>query len=218
MLFVTLTLFGLLIALRPLGVTAVLLLLSGARGTVRSLGFAVGWVLTIAVIGIAVVALFQGAQQDSSQRTVSHAAVVLELVVGILALAAAAVMLRRSRARLTERQAPQWLSHLDRVGVVVAFIAGMVAVSHLTVAVASVEIYRAQLSEAGDALALVWLALVGTSSIVVPVVLVGVAPRRYRPHLEQLIASINAHADVVAVIIVAVLGVYLVLRGLTGQK
>ena len=218
MLFVTLTLFGLLIALRPLGVTAVLLLLSGTRGTVRSLGFAVGWVLTIAVIGIAVVALFQGAQQDSSQRTVSHAAVVLELVVGILALAAAAVMLRRSRARLTERQAPQWLSRLDRVGVVVAFIAGMVAVSHLTVAVASVEIYRAQLSEADDALALVWLALVGTSSIVVPVVLVSVAPRRYRPHLARLIASINAHADVVAVIIVAVLGVYLVLRGLTGQK
>jgi hypothetical protein len=217
MLFVTLTLFGLLIALRPLGVTALLLLLSGTRGTIRSLGFAIGWVITIAVIGVAVIVVFQGAEHGSSQRAVSHAAVVLEFVVGVGALAAAGVMLRRSRARLTTRTPPQWLSRLDKVGVALAFLAGVVTVSHLTVAVASVEIYRAQLSAADAALALAWLVLVGTSSIVVPVVLIGIAPRRFRPRLAQLTTSINAHSNEMAIVIVAVLGAYLTFRGVSGQ-
>jgi len=217
MLFVTLTLFGLLIALRPLGVTAVLLLLSGTRGTVRSLGFAVGWIVTIAIIGVAVVAVFQGAQQGSSQRAASDAAVAFELVLGLLALVAAALMLRRSRSRLTETRPPQWLSRLDRVGVTLAFLAGVVAVSHLTVVVASVEIYRAQLSDLDASLALVWVAIVGTSSIVVPVVLVSVAPQRYRPRLARLTESVNAHSNAMAIVIVAVLGTYLVFRGLTGS-
>jgi Sap, sulfolipid-1-addressing protein len=218
MLFVTLTLFGLLIALRPLGVTAVLLLLAGTRGTIRSLGFAIGWVITIAVIGVAVFVVFQGAQRTASQRAVSHAAVVIEFVVGVCALIAAVVMLRRSRSRLTERRPPQWLGRLDKVGVTLAFLAGVVTVSHLTVAVGSVEIYRAHLPETDVALALGWLVIVGTSSIVVPVVLVAVAPERYRPRLAQLTESINAHSHEMAIVIVAVLGAYLMFRGISAQR
>lgn len=216
MLFITLTLFGLLIALRPLGLTAVLLLLAGTRGTIRSLCFAVGWIIMIVLIGIAVIAVFQGAEQGSSEHAVSHAAVLVELVVGILALIAAGVMLKRSRRRLTQRQPPQFLARLDSVGGVIAFLAGMAAVSHVTVALASVEIYRANLSAADAWLALAWLAVVGTSSIVVPVVLVAVAPRRYRPRLAQLAASINAHADAIGIVIVAILGIYLTIRGIMG--
>jgi len=48
---------------------------------------------------------------------------------------------------------------------------------------------------------------------VVPVVLVSVAPRRYRPRLAHLTASIDAHAGDMAIVIVAVLGVYLTYRG-----
>ena len=216
-LFVTLTLFGLLILLRPLGVTAVLLLLAGTRGTIRSLGFAVGWVITIAIIGVAVVVVFQGAQRSASQRAVSHAPVVIEFVVGVSVLIAAVVMLRRSRSRLTERRPPQWLGRLDTVEVTLAFLAGVVTVSHLTVAVASVEIYRAHLPEADVALALGWLVILGTSSIVVPVVLVAVVPERYRPRLAQLTESINAHSHEMAIAIVAVLGAYLMFRGISAQ-
>ena len=59
--------------------------------------------------------------------------------------------------------------------------------------------------------------LVGTSSIVVPVVLIGIAPRRFRPRLAQLTTSINAHSNEMAIVIVAVLGAYLTFRGVSGQ-
>lgn len=215
MLFVSLTLFGLLIALRPLGITAILLLLAGRRGTIRSLSFAVGWVVTIVVIGVAVVLIFKGAEQGSSPHAVSHAAAVLEFALGLVALAAAGVLLRRSRARLMEERPPsRWMARIGNVGIGTAALAGAVAVSHVTVAAASIEIYRAHLSPQAIALAFVWLTIVGTSSIVLPVILVGVAPDRYRPRLARLATTVNAHADTIAVALIAILGVYLTARGM----
>jgi hypothetical protein len=217
MLFIlALTLFGLLIALRPLGLTAVLLLLAGRRGTVRAIGFAIGWIVTIAVTGIAVVAIFHGAQSGSSERAATTAASFGELVLGIAALAAAAAVHTRARRRTTPRPPAKWPERLDRVGIPMALVAGVIAVSHVTAAAASLEIYREHLSQHENLIALVWLAIVGTSAIVIPVVLVTIAPDRFRPELTRISHAIDAHSDQIVAVVLAILGVYLTLRGLSG--
>jgi hypothetical protein len=217
MLFIlVLTLFGLLIALRPLGLTAVLLLLAGRRGTVRAIGFAIGWIVTIAVTGIAVVAIFHGAQSGSSERAATTAASFGELVLGIAALAAASAVHTRARRRTTPRPPAKWPERLDRVGIPMALVAGVIAVSHVTAAAASLEIYREHLSQHENLIALVWLAIVGTSAIVIPVVLVAIAPDRFRPELTRISHAIDAHSDQIVAVVLAILGVYLTLRGLSG--
>jgi hypothetical protein len=217
MLFIlVLTLFGLLIALRPLGLTAVLLLLAGRRGTVRAIGFAIGWIVTIAVTGIAVVAIFHGAQSGSSERAATTAASFGELVLGIAALAAASAVHTRARRRTTPRPPAKWPERLDRVGIPMALVAGVIAVSHVTAAAASLEIYREHLSQHENLIALVWLAIVGTSAIVIPVVLVTIAPDRFRPELTRISHAIDAHSDQIVAVVLAILGVYLTLRGLSG--
>jgi hypothetical protein len=214
--FLVLTLFGLLIALRPLGLTAVLLLLSGQRGTVRSIGFAIGWIVTIAVIGVAVVIAFHGAQTGSSERAATTAASVGELILGVAALAAAGEIRRRGRRRTAPRPPAKWPERLDRVGVPMALVAGIIAVSHVTAAAASLEIYRAHLTSHQDVIAVGWLAIVGTSAIVIPVVLVALSPERFRPELTRMSGWIDAHSDQAASVVLVVLGAYLIARGVTG--
>jgi len=211
-----LTLFGLLIALRPLGLTAVLLLLSGERGVVRSIGFVIGWALTIGLIGIAVIAVFHGAQTDSSARFATEAASFVQLLLGLGALAWAGTLHTRTRRRSAPRPPAKWPERLNRVGIPMAAMAGVIAVSHVTAAAASLEIYRAHLTASQDATALAWLAIVGTSGVLIPIVLVAIAPDRFRPELARMSRAIGARQDRIAVIVLILLGGYLVVRGLQG--
>lgn len=211
-----LTLFGLLIALRPLGLTAVLLLLAGDRGVVRSIGFVIGWALTIGLIGVVVIVAFHGAATASSARFATKAAASLELLLGVAAISSAVTVHNRAKRRTAPRPPARWPERLNRVGIPMAAAAGVIAVSHVTAAAASIEIYRQQLTSAQDATALVWLAIIGTSGVMIPTILVAVAPGRFRPLLTRMSRAIDARSDRLAVIVLAVLGAYLTARGLQG--
>lgn len=211
---------GVGVAVSPVPVIAVILMLLAPHARAAGVAFACGWVLGVsAVAGLVTVLVQPAGSSDGDDPSVVVA--VIKLVLGALTLV---LGLRewRSRPRPGEQpELPGWMSAVDRMTATRA--AGLGALlsavnpKNLTLCVsAGATVGGADLSSGATLTALAVFVVLGSVSVVAPVVAYVVAPARMARVLEELRAWLTANNSTVLAVLLLVIGVALVGKGLGG--
>jgi hypothetical protein len=173
--------------------------------------FLAGAFLTTVTIGIAIVFLLQGTVEGS--RSTFRPAVYL--AGGLLALAAAyAVNRTRGRPRTPGKPSPA--QRAVGGGVAVAFVAGIVLDIFPGVLpfVALAQIAALDASTAGKVAAIIGFYVIMFAFVEVPIVAYAVAPARTTTAISGFNAWLDRNGRLVATVVLAAGGVYLIVRGL----
>jgi threonine/homoserine/homoserine lactone efflux protein len=211
---------GLVIALSPVPVIAVVLLLAGAGGRANGLAFLLGWIAGLALTG-AVVLLVSGAidpSEDSEPRT--WVSVVL-IVLGA-ALVWLAVKQWRARPRSgDEAELPKWMAAIDGFRAPKALGFGVLLAAanpkHLMVTVAAAaEIAGTGVDAGQEAIAYVVFVAIGTAGVGVPVLLRLALGERSHQALDGLRSWMAANHTVLMAAITLVIGANVLGDGLAG--
>ncbi len=208
------------VAISPVPIIAVILMLLAPRAKAASVAFMVGWVLGIAAVVTAVTLLAQpvGEADDGGPSTFSS---VLKLILG-----AAAVLLAvrqwRSRPKPGEEPTlPSWMAAIDSVTAGKAFGLGVVLAAvnpkNLVLCVTGgVIIAGAALSGGETVVAVVVFVLIGSASVMVPVLGYLVARARMQGPLDELRVWLTANNATVMSVLLLVIGVAIFGKGLAG--
>jgi len=211
-LIVAVALLGLAVAFSsPTSVLAVLVLLELPSGIHRSLAFVAGWLGTIALIGVVLVA-FPAADFKRSQTTPSRVASVAELLIGAGLIAGAIVLHRRPPPETPKDPIPEWLTRLVGRHWAIALAAGAFMLTYSLTVVAALEILKAHVSTLDQIVALMIFAAGSIVTIVAPIVFAIVAPQRATAALTRFRGWLTTHSRALSVGVLAVFGVAIVLK------
>ena len=206
------------VALSPVPIIAVILMLATPAGRGNGFAFAVGWVLGLLAVCVAVV-LLAGASDTSS--TASTTVSWVKLGLGALFLLLAVIQWRRRPEPGVEASLPAWMQTIDRFGAGRSLGLGTVLSGvnpkNLALSIASgATIAQAGLSASGNAVAVAVYALIGSVTVVGPVALAVVAPQRSTSTLAHVKAFMSEHNAAIMTVLFLVLGAKLVGDGLSG--
>jgi hypothetical protein len=207
---------GLAIALcSPVSVVTVIVLLTMPSGRRRGIAFVVGWLLAIGLIAAIVVGFAHGQDFSSHKTTPSRAASWAEIAVGaIVVLAAARSLRRRPRGTSTSAsETPKWLARLDRTNWLLAVLVGAFMLTYSLTIAAALEILKANVSAADDALAFGVFAVASVVTIVAPVVLVLAVPERSTEVLVTWRSWLLGNSRTIGLIALVVIGALLIAKG-----
>jgi hypothetical protein len=199
----------------PTSVLAVLVLLSMPSGLRRSYAFLAGWIVTIALIGVALV-VFPALDFQSSRTTPSRTASIAELVVGCFLVVGAVTLHRRPPIgdRPPRDPMPEWLVRLVGRHWAVALAAGGVMLTYSLTIVAILEILKANVDALDRAIALTVFALGSIVTITAPIAYATVAPERAAEHLESWKHWLVGHSRAIGVVLLAGIGGAIILKAL----
>jgi threonine/homoserine/homoserine lactone efflux protein len=207
-----LVILGLAIALEPFPLVAFILILGARHGTRKGLGFILGWLACLVAVLAAVVVL-RGPQPPKPDTLPSTAVLVVKIILGVLLLA---VALRAWRHKGAPRKQPAWTGRLDRLSPWAAAGLGAFLQPWTLVAAGAATVVRADLSHAGDYLALLFFCLLATSSFLVMEVWATLAPQAAAVRLGGVRLWIDGHRDQAIVLVSLVVGLWLAATGLRG--
>ena len=199
-------LLGLAIALSsPTSVLAVYVLLGMPNGVRRAVTFVVGWLATIALIGVLVVVV-PAFNFKSSRTTPSRTASVIELLIGA-ALIGAAVLLHRRPATVNPKDpVPDWLVRLVGRHWAVSLVAGGVMLTYSLTIVAVLEILKANVDALDRSLAVAVFGLTSIVTITAPIIYTVAAPKRAARDLERSRRWLILHSRTIGVVLLTVVG------------
>lgn len=208
--------FALLAAIEPLGVVAFIAIL--VRGGRRNTwGFIVGWMLCACVVAALTVLLAGGAQQHDSSSAISTAGL-LQIALGIAALALLAV--RRARTSRLDPDAPEKPEIPESDNTVgpagAALIAAMVQ-GWPVVGAAVAAVLKATDSGPGRLLGIALVVVVSSSTYLAAQILSGLRPERTAAWLEAVRRGIETHRDRVIDVLLLGAGLWLVVHGVVVQ-
>lgn len=206
------------VALSPVPVIAVILMLATPAGRGNGIAFAVGWVLGLLVVSVAVLLLAGSADTSGgASTTVSWVK---------LGLGAAFVLLgvRQWRTRPAsgeEAPLPAWMQTVDTFGsgrsLGLGAVLSGVNPKNFALSVASgASIAQAGLSTGGDAVAVAVYTVIGSVTVVGPVLLALVSPRRASTTLAHVKAFMATHNAAIMTVLFLVLGAKLLGDGMSG--
>lgn len=175
--------------------------------------FLAGAFLTTVTIGIVIVFVLQGSSLTSGSRSTFRPAVYL--AGGVVALAAAYAV-NRTRGRPTEPGKPSPAQRAVGGGVAVAFVAGIIldVFPGVLPFVALAQIADLDASTAAKVAAIVGFYLIMFAFIEVPILAYLAAPARTTAAISGFNAWLDRNGRLVATVVLAVAGVYLLARGL----
>jgi hypothetical protein len=206
------------VMISPIPIIAVILMLFSPRARANGLSFLVGWIAGLAVVSAIVYVIADGADvatDSSAADTTSTVKVVLGVVLILMAL-------RRWRSRPAPGEAapmPKWMAAIDSVTPVKAVGLGVLlsAINPknliLTVGAAA-GVAQAGVSTGDAVVALVVFVLIGSLSILVPVLAYVFTGERARTMLDGWKAWLQAHNAAVMTVLLLVVGVVLLAKGL----
>ena len=202
------------IAISPVPIIATILMLLAPRARSASIGFAVGWLVGIVVAVGVMGALAQSL--DGGPLLGSTARVVIYAVLGLLLLALA---WREFRHR-AEGGMPGWMSAIDSmsVGKAAALGAAFSALNPKNLglaAVAGVDIGGAGLPAAETFVTVLVFALLAGSTVLIPVIAYLLVPGRIADPLDSLKNWLTANNHTVMAVLLLVLGVAVLGKALT---
>ncbi len=207
-----LVILGLAIALEPFPLVAFILILGAWHGTRKGLGFILGWLACLVAVLAAVVVL-RGPQPPRPHTVPSTAVLVVEILLGLLLLV---VALRAWRRRAAPRKQPSWMGRLDRLSPWAAAGLGALLQPWTLVAAGAATVVRADLSHAGNYLALLLFCLLATSSFLAMELWATLAPQAAAVRLEGVRLWIDDHRDRAIVLVSLLVGLWLAGSGLRG--
>ena len=211
---------GLSVAISPIPIVAVILMLLSGQAARTSTGFLGGWVAGIVVVTVVVLVLV-GQAGNTSAGQPSTVSSVLKLVFGVLALALA---VRQWRERPKPGQAaelPKWMSTIDSFTFAKAlglgFALSAVNPKNLLMCLAAgTTIGAAHLSGGGDVVAVAVFTLIGASTVAIPVIGYLTARSKMAGPLESLRDWLTQNNATVMAVLLAVIGVVLLGKGISG--
>ena len=208
--------FALLAAIEPLGVVAFIAIL--VRGGRRNTwGFIVGWMLCACVVAALTVLLAGGAQQHDSSSAISTAGL-LQIALGIAALALLAV--RRARKSRLDPDAPEKpeIPESDKtVGPAGAALIAAMVQGWPVVGAAVAAVLKATDSGPGRLLGIALVVVVSSSTYLAAQILSGLRPERTAAWLEAVRRGIETHRDRVIDVLLLGAGLWLVVHGVVVQ-
>ncbi len=211
---------ALAVAISPIPIIAIVLTLGTPRARSNGVAFTIGWLAGLAIVGTVVLLASSGnATQDSGgPATWTN---VLQLVLGALFLVLA-VHAWRGRPKTGEAAAlPKWMSTLD------TFTAGkMLGLGLLLSAVnpknlaltvsAATTIAQVGISDGKEASALAVFVLIGSLTIIAPVVIYFTMGTRAKRILDELNGFMAAHNGAIMTVLFLVLAAKLIGEAIAG--
>jgi threonine/homoserine/homoserine lactone efflux protein len=205
--------FAMGIAVSPVPIIGVALMLGTPRARVTGPAFALGWLVGIALVGVVVLLVSNGARREGGQTSDWVSA--LKLVLGVVFLAIG-IRQWRSRPRGGEEPPiPRWLQAIDGFspGRARAWGMGCAAVNPkniLLVIGGAAAIVRAEVPTAGEWVALAIFVAVATLGVGIPVAVYFALGDRSRNFLEGLRRWMSAHNATLTALIFTILAVKLI--------
>lgn len=214
---VDLLLIGLAVTLFPLPVMAFVLVLASPSGVRKGVAFILAWLAClVAVIGIVV--LLTGGQPPAPRSAPSRAAQVATVVIGVGLVGYAWYRRRRlhrgAADRAASEKAPRKASSSDGISLRYAAVLPLLLQPWGMVSAAAVTVVHADLSDAGNVVALVVFCLVATSTLLVMELWMVFSPERAHATLTGLHDWLTRHKEPAVFALCLLLGLWLVSHGL----
>jgi threonine/homoserine/homoserine lactone efflux protein len=208
------------VAISPIPVIAVVLMLGTPQARANGPAFAAGWLAGLTIVGAIVLLLASGnaAEDDGSPAGWTSG---LTLAIGVLFLLMAARIWRGRPAPGQEAEMPKWMQALDTFTAGKSLGAGFLlsAVNPKNLALtlaAAAAIAQTGISGGEEAVALGVFVLLGSVTILAPVVIYFAMGTRAKDILDGLKAWMAAHNAAIMTVLLLVLGAKLIGDAITG--
>jgi len=208
------------VAISPLPIVAVVLMLATTRGRANGPAFILGWVIGLASVGAALLAVAYDVDSPREQVEPATWTSVAVLVGGVVLLVVALRQWRRRPHKMEEARTPRWMEALDKFSPVKAAGAGVVLSAlnpkNLLLAVAgAAAIAQTDISVRRQVVAYMVFVLLATIGVGAPVVVYFAMGERSRALLERLKTSLARKNAVIMAVLFLIIGARLVSAGLS---
>jgi threonine/homoserine/homoserine lactone efflux protein len=209
------------VAVSPVPIIAVILMLLATQAGAASTGFGLGWVLGIVVVTVVALVMANVAGVGGTSAEPSTATSWIKLALGLMLLGVGLLQWRRRPQGDEQAPLPKWMVAIDDFTPGKAFGLGFLlsAVNPknlLMCAAAGVTIAGGGLDTGQQTVAVVIFTLIGSSTVVVPVVGYALAREPMRRPLDELKTWLQANNATVMAVLILVIGVALFGSGLGG--
>ena len=208
------------VAISPVPIIAIVLILGTPRARANGPAFALGWLAGLSIAGGIFLAVASGRAQEEGDGPETWVSIV-KLILGLLfVLLAARIWHRRPRAG-REAQMPGWMRAIDRFTAVRSLVFGVVLSAlnpknlALTIAAAA-AIAETGVSHGESILVLAAFILIGSLSILAPLVVYLAMGARAASILSALQTWMAAHNSAIMTVLLLVLAAKLIGDGIAG--
>jgi Sap, sulfolipid-1-addressing protein len=204
-----LLLIGLVIALEPIPLTTFILVLASKGGARKGAAFIFGWLVSLALVIAATVAVTGNAPPKPNSPP-SLAALAAKMAIGV-ALVLIAVRQRRRMGRPKKpKKQPKWQKSIDSMSPWFAIGLGPLTQPWGLVAAGVAVIVNAKISSWQSYLALFLFCLISTSTYLAMEIYAGFRPDQTQAFLARTRAWIDTHTDQVIIVVSLGLGFWLI--------
>ena len=210
--------FAVGVAISPAAIISVILILFSRRARVNGPLFLVGWVVALAVL-VAVVYAISDQSNAATSNTSSDSVSWLKIALGATFLLLARRDWRKRPAPGAEPEMPKWMARIDRLTPAMSLglgvLLGGVNPKNLALGIgAAAGLAQLNLSTADAVVSLIVFVVVGSLTVVGPVVYYLLAGAKAKTTLDELKDWLGRHNDAVMATLFVVLGAVLIAKGL----
>jgi hypothetical protein len=209
------------VAISPLPIIALILMLLSKRSGANSLAFLVGWVVGVAAVLAATIAVGNALSVNSGSSNAMTGNSTFRVVIGIILVVLGLRRLRHSRTPGQAGQAPKWLARIEEMGpgqaFGLAFVLAALNPKNLILTVGGgLAIAQAPASTSQQVVAGVVYVLVASCTVLLPVLLYAFSRSRADQVLPGWRDWLGTHASATVGVVLLVLGVLLIGKGIGG--
>jgi hypothetical protein len=216
-LFVQLLPLAIVCALSPWAIVAVILMLASARPS-NSVAWLAGWTLSTFGVGVLIV-LFFGGYDYSTSGSPSTVACVVQVVLGVLLLVAAARFWAHRPARTGKLpKEPGWMARIGKMKPIWAFLIGAFWINTTLVVAAGVDTLRAELPTSESLAVFAAFTLVTISVQAALILYAYLLPERADVGLRRIREWITRNQQAALAVVALVLAVWLGAKGISGLR
>lgn len=207
------------VALSPIPIVAVVVILGTPRARATGLGFAAGWVVGLSAVSVVVVVVL--GDSDDPESGAATGVDWLDVAIGLLFLALAAMQWRKRPRKREPTKTPRWMAGVDTMTPVRAAAFGLLLSAAnpknlaLTLA-ASASIAEAGLDPADTAIAIAAFVALGSLTVAGSVVFYLASPRTAERPLSVVKQFMAENNTTIMMVILLLLGAKLLGNGLGG--
>ncbi len=207
------------VALSPLPIIAVILMLATPKARSNGPAFALGWIVGLVAVSVIVLVVAGGA--DESGSTASDSVNWIRLLLGLAFLSMALKQWRKRPKKGEQAEMPKWMDAIDAFTPVRSFAIGLLLSGvnpknlALTLAAAG-SIAQAGLSTADSSLAVAVFVILGSLTVVGPVVFFMFGGEHATRPLASIKEFMGEHNAVIMMVVLLVLGAKLIGSALPG--
>ena len=211
--------FAVVVAISPIPIVGVVLMLGTPRARSNGPAFLAGWILGLAVVGVAVLLVAKGAGADDDGGTSSGVGWV-KVALGVVLIALAVRRWRRRPHGDEPPELPSWMRAVDgftapRAAAMGVALSAVNPKNLLMTVGASVAIVQSGASTASRFVALAVFVAIGTAGVAVPLAMYVAVGERAARALEEMNTWLAANSSAVVAVLLLVIGAKLLGDGIS---